>query len=244
MTWPAHVSADEAVLVCGPVGQESARAHFVLRSLARRLAARGIASMQFDYFGTGDSRGESFEATSSRWQDDIVAAFAELVRRTPAKRVTAIGARFGATLLAQIASRLDLARLVFWDPVTSGAAYIEDMRRMQREYLRASERFAFRKRRNRRGVELLGLTYSAEALAEARALVVPRGPVRVPVKWLSTSPDEPARTAFERIAGKPAGSRLEALDVDCQWGTLSRLEDLLPDVGIASALATLCAEAQ
>ncbi|HVW28133.1 MAG TPA: amino acid adenylation domain-containing protein [Polyangiaceae bacterium] len=242
MTWPAPASTDQAVLVCGPVGQESVRAHFVLRSLSRRLAARGIAAMRFDYYGTGDSLGDGVDATCSRWQDDIAAAFTELVHRTQARRITAIGVRFGAALLAQVAPRLDLARLVFWDPILSGAEHLDDLVRMQRQYLRASERFAFRKRRSPRGTELLGVTYSPQALAEARALVVPPGPPRAPLKWLSTSPGGVTSAAFARVAGDQAGSRLEALDVDCQWGALNRLEDVLPDVGIAAALATLCTE--
>jgi amino acid adenylation domain-containing protein len=240
MTWPTDTRAEEAVLVCGPVGQESVRTHFVLRSFAKRLAAKGVASMHFDYYGTGDSHGESIQATCARWQEDIAWALAELVRRTGAKRVTAVGVRFGATLLAQIATRLDVAQLVFWDPVTNGAGYIAAMQKMQHAYARANERFASRRRRTSNGTELLGLTYSSRALAEVRSLVVPHDPPRVPVKWLVTSPAGRAKAAFERIAGKPTGSRLSCLNVECEWRTLSRLEDVLPDVGVAAALATLC----
>jgi pimeloyl-ACP methyl ester carboxylesterase len=243
VTSPAAARADEAVLVCGPVGQENTRASFVLRSFAKRLAAAGIASMQFDYFGTGDSLGEGVQATCSRWRGDIIAALTELVERTGAKRVTAVGARLGATLLAQVAGEINVARFVLWDPVTSGAAHLSEMQRMQRDYLRTAERFTFRKRRPARGTELLGSTYSSQALTELRSLGLPGAAPRVPVKWLVTSPPRRACAAFERLAGKHPGSRLSLLDVDCEWQTLSRLEDMLPDVGIAAALATLCTEA-
>jgi alpha/beta superfamily hydrolase len=242
VTSPTQARAETAVLVCGPVGQENVRAHFVLRSFAKHLAAEGVASMHFDYYGTGDSHGESILATCSRWQEDIAWALAELVKRTGAKRVTAVGVRFGATLLAQIAPKLQLARLVFWDPVTNGAGHFAEMQKMQDAYQRGAERFTFRRRRTSNGVELLATTYSARALAEARSLVMPHEPPTVPVKWLVTSPPGRAMAAFERISSKPEGSRLSWLKMDCEWGVLRRLEDLLPDVGVAAELATLCME--
>ncbi|HEX3595031.1 MAG TPA: phosphopantetheine-binding protein, partial [Polyangiaceae bacterium] len=228
-------AAAHAVLVCPPLGQEKARAHFVLQSFARRLAAGGVPSLQFDYFGTGDSLGASFEADCTRWQDDIAAALAELVRRTRCERVTAVGVRFGAALLSEVAPRLAVDRLVFWDPVTDGAEHVRAMTRMQRDYLAGAEHFSFRKRARPHTTELLGMTYSARALEQMRAMTL--RPSAHTEKWLATS-----GAAAWTVPGNGAGSRLERHDVDCSWEALHRLEDMLPDVGIGARLAALCAE--
>ncbi|HEX4340553.1 MAG TPA: amino acid adenylation domain-containing protein [Polyangiaceae bacterium] len=240
LTLPAEQGARDAVLICPPVGQEKARAHFVLQSLARRLAARGVATLQFDYYGTGDSLGDGIDATPSRWQADVEAAFAELSGRTGGARITAVGARFGATLLAAVAPKLDVVRLVFWDPITDGRAHVDEMAHMQREYLAGRERFSFRRRPRARGTELLGTTYSPRALAELRALSLPSLAAPVPEKWLTTTSS--AAASFDAFPGRAPESRLERLEVDCAWTALNRLEDMLPDVGIAAALATLCTE--
>jgi amino acid adenylation domain-containing protein len=243
LTSPLNSHPVGAVLVCAPVGQESVRAHFVLSNFAKRLAARRIASLQFDYYGTGDSLGESADASCTRWREDIAAACAELVRRTGATRVTAVGVRFGATLLAQVAAPLALARIVFWDPVTNGSEHVLEMIRMHRAHLRATKYASlFRPRRNANRVELLGTTYSASSLDEARSLTVAASPPAAPLKWLVTSPSDGGSAAFERIAEKPPGSRVERLDVDCGWSDPGRLDELLPDVGIAASLVTLCTE--
>ncbi len=243
LTRPAEPTKHEAVLVCPPVGQEKTRAHFVLQSFAKRLAARGITSFVFDYYGTGDSLGESVDATLARWQGDILDAFDELARRTDGARITAVGARLGATLLGSVAPRLDVAGFVFWDPVLSGSAHLSTLRRLQRDQLAAAERFSLRRGPRARGTELLGTTYSAPALDELAALALSGDAPRARVKALLT------RAAAEGPAPHPDdassfAAHLERLDVDCSWYALDRLEDTLPDVGISTALTALCTEAQ
>ncbi|HWU91065.1 MAG TPA: amino acid adenylation domain-containing protein, partial [Kofleriaceae bacterium] len=129
-------SAD-AVLICPPIGQEAVRTHFVLTKVARLLAAGGTPALLFDYHGLGDSAGASIDATPARWQRDIAAARAELVRRTGATRVAALGVRLGATLLAT--AGIDAARLVLWDPVCRGAEWYDEQGTLHRRYLRGQQ---------------------------------------------------------------------------------------------------------
>jgi pimeloyl-ACP methyl ester carboxylesterase len=145
LTKPTGPSLETAVLVCGPVGQEKARAHFVLQALARRLAASGIATLAFDYFGTGDSLGESAEATCTRWQRDVAEAREELVRRTGAKRIVAVGVRLGAPLLWNASRNFDVQGLVLWDPVFDGVDYVAQTTEIHARLLSAREHFSFRK---------------------------------------------------------------------------------------------------
>jgi amino acid adenylation domain-containing protein len=220
----AFGAVSHAVLICGPVGQEHARARFVLTRLAKQLARQGIPSLSFDYFGCGDSLGDSADAGVGRWQTDIAQAHAELQRRTNAARVTAIGVRLGALLLCQAARRLELAKLVLWDPIRDGARYLAELAEMQRAYLRSTAPLRFWRwpRARPQARELLGSVYSEAAFRELEALALDpllaeqRAPTRV---W-------------------------ETLHVDCGWRDVGRLEDVIPDIGISSELARLVTEGQ
>ena len=235
--------AREAVLVCAPVGQERVRAHFILNRLARTLAARGVPVLQFDYFGTWDSMGDSVEATCSRWQEDIAAAHAELVRRTGAARIVCVGVRLGATLLCNAGEKLDVSRLVLWDPVGDGASHYADMVRMQQRYLRGMQHLRLGRRLERLlgAEELLGTTYSDAALRELRQLAIAKSIAsgRTPLRWLVTSHHARQRALFHAASAGRDGCKLETLDVDSYWHDVARLDDILPDVGISRALAAM-----
>jgi amino acid adenylation domain-containing protein len=241
----AGAAEDEAVLICSPVGHEEARAHFVLQRLARQLAGQGVPALRFDYYGCRDSLGENIDATCARWQDDIVEASLELKRRTKATRITAIGVRLGATLLWNVAGRLDIAKLVLWDPVCQGAEHYTAMAEGHRRYLRAVQHLQRRRTApGAGGEELLGATYSETALRELKALVIgPRATgASIPIKWLSTSRPAHQRALFRSVSGAREGCRVEVMDFDCRWQDLALLEDNLPDVGIARKLAEMAME--
>ncbi|HEV8550990.1 MAG TPA: amino acid adenylation domain-containing protein, partial [Polyangiaceae bacterium] len=182
--------ATHAVLVCGAVGQEHTRSRFVLGRLAKTLAQHGIPALCFDYFGTGDSLGESRDAGARRWQADVASAHAELSRRVPGARITAVGVRLGALLAADAARELAFTRLVLWDPVNDGHRHFAELSALTRRYLKSVAHLRFWDFRAPRPSphELLGTHYSAAALAELTrlkldALLAER---RVPTRWLAT----------------------------------------------------------
>ncbi len=65
---------------------------------------------------------------------------------------------------------------------------------------------------------------------------------RHPLKWLATSRTDHQARLFRDIDRAEDGSRLATLDFDAGWNDVSRLGDLLPDVGISAALATMATE--
>jgi amino acid adenylation domain-containing protein len=231
----------EAVLICPSVGQEHFRAHFILRRLAERLAARGVPALRFDYFGCGDSLGESNAATCGRWRSDIGEAYRELKRRTGASRITAVGARLGAALLVNAAEELDLAGLVLWDPVIDGAKYRAELAETHERYAGGWRRLFRRAARVGAETELLGLVLSEDNARELEALTFApdRAGNRRVIKWLATSDAEDQKKTFRALARDGDGSRLETMDFDAGWSDLARLNHLLPDVGVSSMLAAL-----
>jgi amino acid adenylation domain-containing protein len=238
-----------AALLCSPVGPESARTQFILQRLAHLLTAEGMPVLRFDYYGTGDSLGEGVEATCARWQADIADATSELRRRTKAAKIAAIGVRFGGTLLWNTAKDLDLATLVFWDPVGDGAEYCAELAEGHRKYVGSVRHLRFWTRaapvaRASDREELLGFAYSRKALSEMKALAM--SPIAnlaaTPVQWVATWRHARQNALFRSIAREWNRSRIETLDFECCWNDVSRAEHTLPDAGIAKKLAAMLKE--
>ncbi|ACY18769.1 amino acid adenylation domain protein [Haliangium ochraceum DSM 14365] len=215
--------AAHAVLLCAPPGHEYLRAHFVMQRLARRLAAGGVPVLRFDYFGCRDALGESQDATSQRWQQDIVAAHAELVRRTRAERVSALGVRLGGTLLTAVAEQLSLAHLVLWDPVDSGRDHLRELEEAHAVQVRASTPPGVRRALR----DLLGTLRPA--------------PARAPRELLGMSYSPHALDELAQLERRAApGERI--VRTEAEWMDLARLEDMLPDRGLSARLGAALLE--
>jgi pimeloyl-ACP methyl ester carboxylesterase len=132
----AHDSkASSAVVVCHPWGAEYIHAYRALRRLTKMLTVNGIHTLRFDYFGTGDSGGDSTAGDLDGWETDINSAIKELVDTTAATQISLVGLRLGATLAANVAVRLGAAvnSLVLWDPVVSGSEYLAEVHHSARK---------------------------------------------------------------------------------------------------------------
>jgi len=122
----AATPASGAVLLCYPIGSEYMRAHRAFRQLNTLLNRAGFHVLRFDYSCTGDSTGEGRDASVAQWLDDVVWAIEELQDTARVDRVSVVGLRWGATLAALACrERSDVERLVLWDPIISGATYLD-----------------------------------------------------------------------------------------------------------------------
>lgn len=123
------MSRNEAIILCNPFGQEYLRAHKSIRRLAINLANLGYPVLRFDYRGTGDSAGDINGVSADQWVSDIGHAIQELQDVAAVPKVALIGLRLGALLAAKAATENDqVSRLVMWDPIVDGAAYVEGIR--------------------------------------------------------------------------------------------------------------------
>ena len=125
----AHAGG-HGVVICPPHGYEALCSHRALRSLAELLARQGLATLRFDYHGTGDSLGSDDDSGRvAAWLDSIAAAVAALRRHSGVERVSVVGLRLGALLAAAAAARMpDVAGLALLAPVPSGVAYLREQR--------------------------------------------------------------------------------------------------------------------
>jgi alpha-beta hydrolase superfamily lysophospholipase len=205
----------QAVLICSSLGQEVVRTQFIVRRLAERLASQGIPTLRFDWSGQGESQGEA--VSLDVWEQDLLAARAELLRRTGAAKITVLGIRFGALVLARArawqTNDLAIDEVVLWEPVFDGAAYLQEMLGTHRDYLRyaRNRRLWTRALKTPRGVDLLGALYPEPLIREIRQTVV------LPAQNFPAA-------AIERIG------------MDYGWNEIARIEQILPDPGISLRL--------
>lgn len=133
----ARPARNHGVVLCNPFGDEAVKAHRALRVLASRLAAARFHVLRFDYFGTGDSSGDTEEGTVANWLVDVETAIDEVKDLASVGRVSLVGLRFGATLaMLGSKSRRDVDQVVMWDPIVEGTSYVSELRKVNEDYLR------------------------------------------------------------------------------------------------------------
>ena len=126
------VASDAGVVICNPFGYEAICSHRSLRAFAETCAAAGIPALRFDYFGTGDSSGNTVEGDQiTRWCGDIRAAIKALESLCGVRRIVLVGVRLGALLSGLVASEGRIDGLVAVAPVVSGKRYLRELRAFQ-----------------------------------------------------------------------------------------------------------------
>ncbi len=115
----------ENIVVVPAFSEEMNRARRMVSLQARRLSTIGIGTLVVDLYGTGDSQGKFEEASWDIWKSDISRAV-NWVRETRGGRISLLGVRLGALLALDYARDDDINRIVFWQPVTSGAEHLRE----------------------------------------------------------------------------------------------------------------------
>ena len=153
--------AAKAVLLCPPLGQEQARSHRLYRQLAHALATAGIPALRFDYFGSGDSAGESGERDWNRCLADATTAAAELRRLSGCAQVVGFGARLGGSVTLEVAEAASFSELILWDPVLDGEAMVARLDALQRVLQQDRRRFLKPRSAHDAGGQWCGFAVSA-----------------------------------------------------------------------------------
>ncbi len=170
-----------AALFLSPWGFEEMCTRKLWRELAERLAGAGIASLRFDYPGTGDALdGGDFSGALAIWEDAVAAAAARLRHLSGASGLILIGHGLGATLAATMAPRLEAVQAVaMMAPVVSGRLYLRELAAWSKMVddglgLRKEQRIADR-------VSVAGLVMPDEIAAQVKDLSIediPAAPAR------------------------------------------------------------------
>ena len=119
-----------ALLLHGFTGTK-VEAHRMYVKLSRTLAQHGIASLRFDYRGSGDSAGEFEDMTIRSEIADSLEAIRFLARhkRVNSRRLALIGMSMGGAIAAHVVARerSRFKTLVLWAPVAEGAGILDDL---------------------------------------------------------------------------------------------------------------------
>lgn len=230
------------VILCPPFGEEAIRSFRIFRRLADAIAAAGGASLRFDYFGSGDSAGASEDLTFETMQADIRAAHDEIHAMRPGARTVWLGLRLGANAAIEAAATADEGRqggpgpagLILWEPVTHGAAHLEDIA------ARHVEATGFAGGASRAGEEALGFPLGAvmrDAIRRIGSECWGRRPAR---KALIVSDD--AGSLPERLSAAGASVQVAAPPRDAPWNSDRALNSFSVPVRTIDFLATAIAE--
>lgn len=128
-----------AIVICPSMGHEYIQFHRALRVLAEKLCDAGFPVLRFDYYGCGDSTGDSEQGTIPRWLMDISSAIAEIQSRSSRPKVGLFGYRLGGALALMAAATNPEVHAVFlWDPVVDGKDYLRELEFMHQEMMHTS----------------------------------------------------------------------------------------------------------
>ncbi|MBV1909824.1 MAG: hypothetical protein KUG78_10920, partial [Kangiellaceae bacterium] len=140
-----------AFLLCPAITNDYQRSRPLLQNLATKLCSAGFPSMRFDYFGCGDSEGESEEISIDECRSSILAAINQLKRQSGCNKIILFGLRFGATLVSELAdsNHADfhgiVDRIVLFDPIRNGKEFLADQRSLHSSLLNDPNYFQWRK---------------------------------------------------------------------------------------------------
>jgi uncharacterized protein len=211
--------ARKAVLLCPPLGQDQIRCHRVYRQLAQALAAEGVAVLRFDYYGTGDSAGDSVDVDWQRCMADTAVAADELRQKAGVDRVFAFGARLGGSMALASAVQGRFAGVVAWDPVLDGQAHVAQLDAMQSALCTDGQRFMVRRKPADIAAQWLGFAVGPGLRQQLVDLHIERPPTAT-LLIDSLSPDQPRHVnGFEVDA-----AMIKSLQPLTPWDDPRRLE--------------------
>jgi exosortase A-associated hydrolase 2 len=122
------------LLIVPPFAEEMNKCRRMMALLARGAAEHGVLSLIPDLFGTGDSDGDFRDASWAAWRSDLVGA-GRWLESQGVRALDILAVRTGALLcsaaLPELLSVSQVRQLMFWQPVTSGARYMQQFLRMR-----------------------------------------------------------------------------------------------------------------
>lgn len=119
---------EEGIVICYPIFNDYVRSYPAFIQLTDALTKLGFPVFRFDYYGTGDSYGDSQEADFTVWQNDIALAVKELKQAAGIQQVSLITTRLSSAFTTDVNQEIGkFKRIVMWDPVLDGDSYINEL---------------------------------------------------------------------------------------------------------------------
>ena len=152
------------VIFLNPIGREYIKMQRGLNYLAKNLSSIGIHVLRFDYYGTGDSYGQTYECNLSYWLDNINVAIKEMKAGLNLDTLILIGWNLGASLAVMGSNSFEENGLILINPVVSGEKYIKSIVKTHNDWINGS--YTKKKKENANEFEYLGFVYSKDFIDE------------------------------------------------------------------------------
>ena len=95
--------------------------------IARALHVKGINTMHFDYYGTGDSGGELYEIDFNQTLNDVNEIVRYIKNQFSPSKIILFGVRFGADVALHVSKMHDeLDNLILYEPVINGNFFYKE----------------------------------------------------------------------------------------------------------------------
>lgn len=120
------------MLIVPPFAEELNKSRRMLTHVALALAARGVASVMPDLYGTGDSDGEFRDADWEVWKQDLLVGASWANSRgwtTNSMLALRLGCPLGAEAAVLAPSAFE--RCVYWQPVVDGERFMTQFLRLR-----------------------------------------------------------------------------------------------------------------
>ncbi len=121
-------NANGVFLLLNPFFDEKKRVQQFMAQTARAICQQGFHVFRFDYFGTGDSTGQSYEAEHNAMLQDLDTLVSYIMEQYPGTALHLAGIRLGADVAMQWAATHTAASLLLIEPVFNGARYLTEQR--------------------------------------------------------------------------------------------------------------------
>ncbi|OKY26731.1 MULTISPECIES: alpha/beta hydrolase family protein [Thalassotalea] len=120
---------DRLVMFCPPLFEDANNTRHVYSKFAQQLATERIASVIFDYSGTGDSQGELAEASIATWRSELTQQISSIKQQYPNVNVTLLACCSAALVLNE--TLFECAHeIILWHPELNGKKYLNQLKRM------------------------------------------------------------------------------------------------------------------
>lgn len=223
--------------------EEMNKSRAMVASQARSMANQGYTVLVPDYFGTGDSSGEFSEANWTVWLEDMRYCLRWLQAQV-AGAVTLWGIRLGALMALELAGevKLNVSRLVLWNPVLQGEQFMLQFLRLRlvksMMYGAAKEKVADLKQQLEENgmLEVAGYELSASMFREVAALkaMTMAQPAANNIYWADVSSTlkslpVPTQTLLDQWQDRGLEVEVDQLKAPQFWATqeISRADELI-----------------
>ncbi|HYX35621.1 MAG TPA: alpha/beta hydrolase [Oligoflexus sp.] len=130
---------DEGVLFINSGPWDIMRLSWLQKQITAQLSDMGYHVTRFDLCGTGDSPEATESASWERWVRECCAVRDAL--RKKVRKVHVVGIRLGAALALKASENYAFRSLHLIDPIFDGAAYWENLQKLQQNFLAIQNRF-------------------------------------------------------------------------------------------------------